>query len=112
MTPRERVRRVLNYQQADRVPVDLGGTHTSGAHVSIIAKLRQALGLDKPSKPVKVIELHQMLGEVAGDLQEALGIDVANLPAPKSIFGFENKDWKPWRTFDGTDVLVPGKFNT
>ncbi len=120
MTPRERVMRALNYREADRVPVDLGGTHTSGAHVSIIAKLRQALGLDKPGKPVKrtagepvkVIDLHQMLGEVAGDLREALGIDVINLPAPRNIFGFENKDWKPWRTFDGTDVLVPGKFNT
>ena len=28
------------------------------------------------------------------------------------MFGFENKDWKPWTTFDGTPVLVPGAFNT
>jgi hypothetical protein len=53
-----------------------------------------------------------MLGEVAADLREALGIDVVNLPGPKSMFGFENEDWKPWKTFDGTDVLVPAKFNT
>ena len=112
LTGRERVLKTLNYQPVDRVPVDLGGTATSGAHVSIIAKLRQALGLDKPDVPVKVVEPYQMLGEVAADLREALGIDVVNLPGPKNFFGFENADWKPWRTFDGTNVLVPGKFNT
>jgi hypothetical protein len=28
------------------------------------------------------------------------------------LFGFENEDWKPWTTFDGTPVLVPEAFNT
>jgi hypothetical protein len=112
MTSRERVIAVLNHRPGDRVPVDLGGTPCSGAHVSVVAKLRQALGLDKKGEPVKVIDLHQMLGEVALDLQEMLGIDVTFLPRPKSTFGFENTDWKRWKTFDGTNVLVPGKFNT
>lgn len=112
MTGRERVLRALNYRKVDRVPVDLGGTMCSGAQVSVIAKLRQAIGLDKPGSPMKVIEPYQMLGEVAADLRDVLGIDVVNLLGPKSFFGFENTDWKPWRTFDGTNVLVPGKFNT
>jgi len=112
MNSRERVLKALNYESTDRVPVDLGGTVCSGAQVSVIANLRQALGLDKPGEPVKVVEPYQMLGEVAADLREALGIDVVNLPGPKNMFGFENEDWKPWRTFDGTDVLVPEKFNT
>jgi hypothetical protein len=30
----------------------------------------------------------------------------------KNFFGFENTDWKPWTFFDGTPLLVPGKFNT
>jgi len=112
MTGRERVLAALNYQPVDRVPVDLGGTAVTGSHVSIIAKLRQALGLDRPGEPVKVVEPYQMLGEVAADLREALGIDAAGLPGPTNFFGFENKDWKPWKTFDGTNVLVAGKFNT
>jgi len=112
MNSRERVLKALNYEPTDRVPVDLGGTVTSGAHVSVIANVRQALGLDKPGEPLKVIEPYQMLGEVAADLRQALGIDVVGLPGPKCMFGFENKDWKPWRTFNGTDVLVQGKFNT
>ncbi len=112
MTGRERVLKALNYQQVDRVPVDLGGTVTSGAHVSVIANLRQALGLDKPGEPVKVCEPYQMLGEVAADLLDALEIDVVRLPATGNHFGFANSDFKPWRTFDGTNVLVAGKFNT
>jgi len=112
MNSRERVLKALNYEPTDRVPLDLGGTVTSGAHVSVIANVRQALGLDKPGEPVKVVEPYQMLGEVAADLRDALGIDVVSLPGPKSMFGFESEDWKPWRTFDGTNVLVPGKFNT
>jgi len=112
MTGRERVAAALNGQDVDRVPVDMGGTVTSGAHVGVVASLRRALGLDKPGEPVKVLDPYQMLGEVAPDLTEALGIDVVNLWGPKCFFGFENADWKPWRTFDGTDVLVPGKFNT
>jgi hypothetical protein len=112
MSGRQRVLATLNHQPTDRVPVDLGGTPCSGAHVSVISKLRQALGLDEPGKPVKVIDLHQMLGEVAPDLQQALELDVVLLPRQKGSFGFENADWKIWKTFDGTSALVPDKFNT
>lgn len=112
LTGRRRVLKTLNYEPVDRVPVDLGGTPCSGAHVSVVANLRRALGLDKAAEPVKVVEPYQMLGEVAADLRQALGIDVVSLPGAKNMFGFANADWKPWRTFDGTDVLVPDKFNT
>ncbi|MHC4431354.1 MAG: uroporphyrinogen decarboxylase/cobalamine-independent methonine synthase family protein, partial [Planctomycetota bacterium] len=112
MTPRQRVLSALNYERVDRVPVDLGGTLGTGAHVSVIANLRRALGLDKPGARVKVVEPYQMLGEVAADLRQMLGIDTVNLPGPKNHFGFPDADFKPWRTFDGTDVLVAGKFNT
>jgi len=112
MLPRERIINTLNHKPVDRVPLDLGGTLCTGAHVSIIAKLRKVLGLDKKGKPVKVAEPYQMLGEAAIDLLEALEIDVINLPGHRNFFGFENTGWKPWRTFDGTNVLVPEKFNT
>jgi len=112
MNSRERVLKALNFEKADRTPVDMGGTSWTGIQVSVVAKLRRALALARPGEPVKVIEPYQMLGEVDARLQEAIGLDVVNLPAPKNMFGFANIDWKPWQTFDGTNVLVPGKFNT
>lgn len=112
ITSRERVRMALNHQEADRVPLDLASTSVTGMHVSTVYKLRQALGLDAPGTPVKVIDPFQMLGEIAPDLVERLGIDVLPLWGRGTFFGFRNEGWKPWTTFDGTPVLVPGDFNT
>jgi len=52
-----------------------------------------------------------MLGEIDDELMRALGIDLVGVLPPKNMFGFENKDWKPFAMFDGTEVLVPGNFN-
>ena len=112
MNSRQRVEAALNHQQPDHVPLDLGASAVTGMHVSSVCKLRQSLGLDKPGTPVKVVEPYQMLGEIAPDLQDALGVDVVGLGGPTTMFGFEYKNWRPWTTFDGTPVLVPGGFNT
>ncbi len=112
VTSRERVALVLNHQETDRVPVDLGGSAVTGMHVSVVYGLRQKLHLDQPGTPVKVVEPYQMLGEIKADLMDALGIDVIPLTAPATMFGFRNEGWKPWTTFDGTPVLVPAGFNT
>ena len=112
MNSRQRVEAALNHQQPDRVPLDLGAGPVTGMHVSSVYKLRQAWKLDPPGTPVKVTEAYQMLGEIAPDLQEALGVDVVGLAGAKSFFGFRYENWKPWTTFDGTPVLMPGGFNT
>jgi len=112
ITSRERVALALNHQEPDRIPLDLGASATSGIHVSVVYQLRQALSLDSPGTPVKVIEPYQMLGEVKPDLMDMLGVDVVGLIAPATLFGFRNEGWKPWTTFDGTPVLVPEGFNT
>jgi len=112
MNSRERVTMALNHQEPDRVPLDLGGSVVTCMHVSIVYKLRQALGLDAPGTPVKVVEPYQMLGEIKPDLQDAMGVDVATLRGPKTMFGFKREGWQPWEMFDGTPVLVPAGFNT
>jgi hypothetical protein len=112
MNSRSRIEMALNHQEADRIPLDLGGCGQTGMHVTTVYKLRQALRLDAPGTPVKVVEPYQMLGEIAADLQKILGVDVANLNTPGTLFGFKNEDWKGWEFWDGTPLLVPGKFNT
>ena len=112
VTSRERVRRALNHQEADRVPIDLGASPVTGMHVSTVYEIRRLLSLDPPGTAVKVVEPYQMLGEIAPDLMETLGIDVIGLAGRTTMFGFKNENWKPWTTFDGTPVLVPEGFNT
>jgi hypothetical protein len=111
MTSRERVHNALNHKESDRVPVDLGASAVTGMQVDTVYKLRQALGLDAPGTPVRVVEPYQMLGEIKPDLMDALGIDVIGLGKPSTMFGFKNEGWKPWTTFAGTPVLVPDGFN-
>ncbi len=112
ITSRERIRRVLNHERPDRVPCDLGGSSVTGMHVSVVYALRQALGLDPPGAPVKVIDPFQMLGEIKDDLRGLIGIDTVPLEGTRTFFGFRQENWKPWTTFDGTPVLVPREFNT
>ena len=112
MNSRERVTCALDHREPDRVPLDLGASAVTGMHVSSVYRLRQALHLDQPGTPVKVIEPYQMLGEIQPDLMEALGVDVLGLGGTRTMFGFRNEGWKPWTTFDGTPVLVPEAFNT
>ena len=47
MTSRERLIATLNHQQPDRVVVDLGATTITGINANALAKLRDALGLEK-----------------------------------------------------------------
>lgn len=92
--------------------MDFGGFFQTGLHVSLVYKIRQALGLDAPGTPVKVVEIYQMLGEIAPDLRAALGVDAVNLHGPGTMFGFPQTQFKEWRMPDSTPVLVPQDFNT
>jgi hypothetical protein len=112
MTSRERVEAACAHAAPDKVPLDLGGSAVTSMHVSSVYQLRQALRLDPPGTPVKVVEPYQLLGEIAPDLLDALGVDVVGVGRPTTLFGFRNEGWKEWRFHDGTPVLVPGGFNT
>lgn len=112
VTSRERVTLTLNHKEPDRVPLDLGGSLITGMHVSSVYKLRQAMGLDEPGTPVKVIDPYQMLGEIKPDLIDMLGIDTVPLVGRGTMFGFKKEGWKEWTLFDQTPVLVPDGFNT
>jgi len=110
MNCRERILAALRHEEPDRLPVDFGGTLTSGIHVNCVAALRHRFGLEK--RLVKVHDPYQMLGWIDDDLKEALGADVACVPPYKTIFGFTNETWKTWKTQQGLEVLISGEFRT
>jgi hypothetical protein len=110
MTSRERVRKAIDHENPDRVPLDLGSTPVTGISASAYARLRRAMGFSP--KPVKVTEPYQVLGEVEDKMREILGIDTVGLELPVTLFGFRNENWKRWRLFDGTEVMVSRHFIT
>lgn len=110
MTSKERVLAAIDHRPPDRVPIDFGSTSVSGIHVSCVAALRDYYGLER--RPVKVHEPGQMLGLLEEDLKQAMGLDVDGVFRPNTKFGFPLTDWKSWRTPQGLEVLVPGRFNT
>jgi len=111
MNSRERAGKALNHEETDRAPIDFGSTPVTGIAAGIVSKLREYYKLDIKT-PVKVIEPFQMLGEIANDLKQKMGIDFIELPGRKNMFGFRNERWQNWQLFDGTKVLVPENFNT
>jgi hypothetical protein len=110
MTSKERVLASLNHREPDAVPVDFGSTAVTGIHVNAIAGLLDRYGLEK--RPVRVYEPYQMLGLLDKDLKKAMGIDVEGIPAPETLFGFRNENWKPYRLDSGLEVLVSEHFRT
>ncbi len=105
---RERLLKTLRHQQPDRIPIDFGGSATTGVHASCVAALRDYYGLEK--RPVRVHEPFQMLATVEEDLRAAMGVDVVGVYSRSSMFGFPIDNWKSWN-FNGLEVLVPGAFN-
>jgi hypothetical protein len=110
MKSKEIVLAALDHRQPERVPIDFGSTAVTGIHVYVVAALRDYYGLEK--RPVKVHEPYQMLGLIEEDLMQVLGIDTEGIPAPDTLFGFRNEQWKPWRAENGLEVLVSKMFNT
>jgi uroporphyrinogen decarboxylase len=107
MNPRQRVLCAINHREADRVPIDLGGTRQSGIAASTYHRLKRRLEMESPTR---VFDVYQMLAEVERPIMERFGADVVGLNRADVAFGIRNEQWKPWRLFDGTPVEVPGGF--
>ena len=107
MTKSEKLELALNHRSGP-VPIDLGGTSTTGIHVSVVEKLREYYGLER--KPIRVQEPGQMLGTIDDDLKEALGIDTTSVWSPNTNMGIPNIGEKEWRTPWGQVVLMPENF--
>jgi len=66
LSSRERVRKVLNGEEPDRIPIDFGGTKVTGIHVDEYLLLGRYLGVDLEYP--KVYEQFQMLARVDNEL--------------------------------------------
>lgn len=108
MTSRERVRKAINHQVTDRVPIDLGSTPVSTIHVLALKALREKLGLE--NRLLTLTDPLLQCAAVEQDVIEALQIDVVGVWGITNTVGIHNKNYKHWTLPDGTEVLVGGDF--
>lgn len=94
MTRRDRVMRALNFEETDRVPLDLGGMLSTG--ISCFAYPALAGALDLPPRAPKIHDTFQMLALPDPDVLDALGCDVVCLfPDLTNAFD-EPEKWRPY----------------
>ena len=85
LTPRERVMRALNHQEADRIPIDLGGFQ-SGIHKRAYEALINHLGLDEE---IQILDPVQQLAIPSEAVLEKFHVDIRYITAhgPDSFQG-------------------------
>lgn len=107
---RERLRQTLNHEEPEQVVVDMGSTPITGINANALARLRDALQLDK--RRVKINEPLQLLGQVEEDMRQKLHLDIIDVSNNYNMFGFSNEGRKPWKMQTGLEVDVPNEFKT
>ena len=108
MTSRERARKVLNLEEADRPAIDLGATRMTGMSAWTYGALKRALGID--GGVTRVPDLFQMLAEVEEPVLDALGCDFAAVPDMAMPYGLTRNGWKDFTFWDGQSFQVPSGF--
>jgi uroporphyrinogen decarboxylase len=102
VTHRERILSALRHQEPDRVPVDLGGTESSGLTAAAHARLKQHLGLPAGGR---ILDPYQHVVFVENALRDRFGI--ATYPII-----FEPRRWRAARLPDGRPCQVPEGWRT
>lgn len=98
MDSRTRLNLVLNHQEADRVPFDLGATVLTSIHVKAYQALRAHLGLP-PVEP-RVVDIFQQIVAVDDDLRARLKVDVRDVaPRSSATFRIEVKEMGDYTYF-------------
>ena len=105
MNSRERVLAAVNFQQPDRVPIDLGGMRASGIAAPLYQDLKRRAGIDTPTK---VQDPMQILAVIEPQVRESLHADVAPLEsATVDWYDSDAAEGVEKELFDGTRVFFP-----
>ena len=105
MNSRERVTTAVNFQQPDRVPIDLGGIRASGIAASLYDRLKQHMGIRAPTK---VQDAMQILAVIEPEVMERLHVDVVPLEGSTARWYEQDaREGVERRLFDGTRVYFP-----
>jgi uroporphyrinogen decarboxylase len=109
MNSRERVRLALNHQEADRIPIDLGGTIVSSITKSAYYELKNYLQM--PLEEITMLDYVQQLPYVTEDLLQRFSVDfrMVQLPAATApgLAVFEEGDYYAFIDRWGSKLHMP-----
>ncbi|MCL5071807.1 MAG: methyltransferase [Actinobacteria bacterium] len=106
MKSRERIRRVLNHEVPDRVPIDFGSMRSSGISTIAYNKLKQILNITED--PAKMYDFIQQLAYPEKEILEIFKVDV--IDAGQAFL--KNRDeWTEWVLDNGSKCLIPKFLN-
>lgn len=106
MTSRERILAAINHQQADRVPVDMGATPSSG--ISAIAYSNLVKHIGRSDLPVLIYDVVQQLAQPDDYIIDLFGVDVLDVGR---TFNDQPSDWKTTTMVNGASASYPKWFN-
>ncbi len=105
MTSRRRVLDAIEHRQPDRVPIDLGGTPSSG--ISAVAYNRLVRQLNLHVGAAKVYDVVQQLAQPDDAVLDYFGIDVMDVGR---AFNLSPEAWRATTLPCGEEVLLPSWF--
>lgn len=98
MTSRERLLTALRHKSPDAVPLDIGGTESSGITAVAYHRLREHLAMS--TGDIEVFDVYQQVVKIEDDLRTRLRIDTVPLM-------FEPISWKAHLLPDGSPCRIP-----
>ena len=104
MNSRERILAAVEHREPDRVPIDLGGTPSSGISAIAYNKLKDRFGMDEPTLIYDVV---QQLAQPSDAMLDRLGVDVVDVGR---LFNTSPSDWADMNLTDGSAARYPAWF--
>ena len=106
MTSRQRLLAAIAHKEADRIPVDLGATPSSGISAIAYGRLKKHLGIN--AGHTDVYDVVQQLAQPEDFILDRYGIDVVDIGR---TFDTADADWRGVTLFDGSAARYPAWFH-
>lgn len=106
MTSRERVLAAINHKQPDYVPLDLGGTPSSGISAIAYNNLKKHLGM--AGGQTRIFDVVQQVVQPEMEILDRFGVDVLDIGR---VFNEKDEDWHETVLADGSIGHYPNWFH-
>jgi uroporphyrinogen decarboxylase len=109
MTSRERVLAAVNFEEVDRVPIDLGGMKASGITVKAYNQVKERLGIQTATR---IWDPKFMIASVEEEVRRRLHLDVVSIDT-SSVLDDESPDsaWSEATFYEGAGGQVPPSYH-